>query len=178
MDQQQYNNSGQQPQPKRQVPQSELDYNFQLTNPVYGNPQVSDGLQSQLKKIVTLKDAQGNVIYNEKTGEPYLMDVSSLWDLLAFYTRDLRLGNLSVWDNEIGYCRYYLDLAGDYLQEGMIECFLICFKRSATVTETSQSKGGFLRRIINTIRSENISGNLEPPKKSLFGGKKKDDFGG
>jgi hypothetical protein len=57
----------------------------------------------------------------------------------------------------------------------MIEPFLICLSRVATLLEISQSKGGFLRKQMNTLRMENMQGEIEPPKKSLFGvGKNKD----
>jgi hypothetical protein len=38
--------------------------------------------------------------------------------------------------------------------------------------ELSQSKGGFLRKNMNTLRQETKHSETEPPKKQLFGAKK------
>jgi len=64
-------------------------------------------------------------------------------------------------------------LASDFLLAGFQEPFMICISRVATVTELSQSKNGFLRKNNNTFRTEQMQGDLEPPKKDLFGGKSK-----
>lgn len=148
----------QQPPQKRPVPQSELDFHMMTTNSMWGNQEVSPELREKLsKKIKVNEDGSAQV------------SKSSLWGLLGFYTRDLRLGNLASWNGEVYYCQYYLDLANDMLQADMIEPFLICLSRAATMLELSQSKGGFFRRLMNTLRMENISGEMEPPKKQLFG---------
>jgi hypothetical protein len=52
---------------------------------------------------------------------------------------------------------------------GFVEPFLICLSEVAGILETSQSKGGFLRKQHNTFTTENKQQNLEPPKKSLWG---------
>jgi len=83
----------------------------------------------------------------------------------------MRLGNLSSFDNELQTCRYFIDLANDLLNVDMIEPFLIALSRAATILETSQSKSGFLRKAMNTLRQESSHQNLEPPKKKFFGGK-------
>lgn len=159
----------QQPPPQqtrsRISPLNDLDLVLMTTDAVWGKYDVSPGLKQKLTKITAYKDSEGKVSY----------DYDSLWDLLGFYTRDMRLANLSTWDGELIYTRYFLDLANDFLQAEMIEPFLICISRVATVLETSQSKGGFLRRRINTFTQESFNRNEEPPKKNLFGiGKKKD----
>jgi len=41
-----------------------------------------------------------------------------------------------------------------------------------------QSKGGFLRRMMNTLRQEHIQQQLEPPKKKFFGGQSENRGGG
>lgn len=104
-------------------------------------------------------------------------NLSDVWDLLAIYTRDIRLGNLSSWDGELVYCRYFLDLASDFLQCGFKKAPIGSLTKSITIIETSQSKGGFLRRRINTFTQENISKEEEPPKKSLFGSPQKKEGG-
>jgi hypothetical protein len=104
----------------------------------------------------------------------------SLWGLLGFYTRDMRLANLSTFNGEVEYCQYFTDLAGDFLQTNMVEPFIICLQRVATILELSQSKSGFLRRKMNTFTQESIRKGFddEPPKKQLFGVKKRDQGGG
>lgn len=152
-------------EPKRMLPRSDLDFNLMTTDAVWGSPYISEALRERVSKYF--------VSYNEKNEEIVTKD--DLWGLLGFYTRDMRLANLSMFNGELNYCQYYLDLANDFLQANMIEPFLICLSRVATVLELSQSKGGFLRRRMNTFTSEHFQGDIEPKKKSLFGaGPKKD----
>ena len=151
----------------RAVPQSDLDLNLMITDAVWGKAEVSPELKSRLNQYYSTKDEKGK----EK------ITIQSLWGLLGYYTRDMRLANLSKWDGELAYVSYYIDLAGDFLQAGMLEPFLISLSRAATRLELSQSKGGFLRKTMNTFRREDIKGEINPPKKSLFGGQKKQTEG-
>ena len=139
----------------RILPKSEADYNLLMTDTVWGSEYINDELKDKVSQIVGYND-DGKITYNKE----------ELWGLLGFYTRDMRLGNLN--DTEINYCRYFLDLANDFLQVDMIKPFLICLSRVATVLEISQSKKGFLRKRMNTISTEH-SMSEEPAKKSLFG---------
>lgn len=143
----------------RIMPQTELDLNLMMTDPVWGKSEVSEELRNKLKKQFLYLDKEGNQRILEE----------GLWDLLGFYTRDMRLGNLSKWDGELEFVAYHLDLAHDFLQEKMIQPFLIALSRAATRLELSQSVGGFLRRRMHTFSQEHFSGELEPPKKSIFG---------
>lgn len=152
----------------RQVPLNDLDLQMQMTNSSWGKSDVPEGLKNRLKKLHMVKDDKG-IQVNDPEGNP-IATTESLWDLLGFYTRDMRLANLSVWNGEIDYCRYYLDLANDLLHSNFIEPFLICLSRVATVLELSQSKNGFLRRRMGTFTQENKTETMEPPKKTLFGG--------
>lgn len=152
----------------RPLPQNTLDLDLMLTNSVWGKDEVPPELREKLNKYFLEKNEEGKDVVTAR----------SLWGLLGFYTRDLRLGCLSTFDNELQTCRYMLDLAGDFLQKGYIEPFLICLSRVATILETSQSKGGFLRKQNSTLRTESYNQNLEPPKKGFFGGKKQEVNGG
>ena len=153
---------------KRVLPQSELDFNLMTTDSVWGRSDVSPELRSRLEKYyMQVNDAGENVITRE-----------SLWGLLGFYTRDMRLANLSIFFGEVAYCQYHLDLANDFLQKDMIQPFLVSLSRAATLLELSQSKSGFLRKSMNTFRTENTQTINEPTKKKLFGGSDKKDFGG
>ena len=154
----------------RVSPRSDLDFNLMITETLWGSSFVSHELQEELTKDYQLLDADGKPLYTEQ-GLP-VVNKTALWGLMSYYTRDLRLSNLSYKNNEIQYCMYYLDLAGDFLKENMIKSFLVCLSRVATVTELAQSKGGFLRRQMNTLRTENVDEILEPKKKTIFGGGK------
>ena len=143
---------------KRNLPINELDLRQQQTESKWGKPDIPKDLKEKLDLIIS------------ETSEATVKE--NLWDLFGYYTQDLRLSNLSYKNNEIQYCMYYLDLAGDFLKENMIKSFLVCLSRVATVTELAQSKGGFLRRQMNTLRTENVDEILEPKKKTIFGGGK------
>lgn len=147
----------------RSLPQSELDLNLMLTDSVWGKTEVPPELRDKLNRYFAETDEEGKKIITK----------SSLWGLLGFYTRDMRLGFLSTFDNELQTCRYMLDLAADFLNSDYIEPFIICLSRAATILETSQSKSGFLRKQMNTLRQEYLNQNVEPPKKGFFGGRSK-----
>lgn len=165
---------------KRTIPRNELEYNLILTDTLWGSAQISEELKDKLKKEYGYydykRDDKGNLI-KDKEGKPiqilYVKE-EALWGLLGFYTRDLRLGNLSVWTGELATCTYYLNLANDFLHSKMPEPFLICLSRVATILELSQSKGGFFRRRSNTLTQEHFNAELEPKKNSLFGKGKED----
>lgn len=150
---------------KRILPYSNLDLAMLTTDSVWGKSEVNIDLREKLSKYFVKVDENGKQIITQE----------SLWGLLGFYTRDMRLANLTAnaWNNELEYVEYHLNLANDLLQEGYIESFLVALSRVATKLELSQSKGGFLRRNINTFRQESSHQELEPPKKKLFGGKPK-----
>ena len=71
---------------KRVLPQSELDLALMTTDSVWGKPEVSPELKEKLNQIYKAQNEDG-------TTEDY---ISSLWGLLSYYTRDMRLANLSV----------------------------------------------------------------------------------
>lgn len=160
---------------QRSLPTNELDLNLMLTNSVWGRPEVSNDLKKRLMKFHVNRSDEGAVIFDAK-GEP-VVDMTNLWGLLGFYTRDMRLANLTEWNYELQTCRYMIDLANDYLSSEMIEPFIIALSRAVNIMETSQSKGGFLRKQMNTLTQKNISQNLEAPKKGFFGGGKEKNGG-
>lgn len=151
----------------RTLPQNDLDLNLMLTDSVWGKDDVPAELRDNLSEYFKGLDKDGNEQIFAK----------SEWGNLGFYTRDVRLGNLSTFNNELEACRFMLDLSNDLLNVGMKKPFIIALSRAATILETSQSKSGFLRRIMNTLRQEHYSQQIEPPKKGFFGGKKTDNGG-
>lgn len=149
----------------RVQPQSDLDLALMTTDSVWGKSEVPPELKTRLKEYLVTQDKAGK---DEITSE-------SMWGLLGFYTRDMRLANLSAWNGEFEYCQHHLDLASDFLQTGAIKPFIVTLTRVATVLELSQSKGGFLRRKMHTFTEEKVKMDQEPPKKSLFGAGKKQE---
>lgn len=145
----------------RPTPQSDLDLNLMMTDSVWGKPEINQELKEKLSKYYIDGEA-------DETGKVPITK-ESLWGLLGFYTRDMRLANLSDRDNELQTCRYMIDLANDLLSVNLVEQFLIALSRAATILETSQSKRGFLRIQMNTLRQEHLTQQLEPPKKGFFG---------
>ena len=157
----------------RTTPQSDIDLQMMLTDPKWGQD-VPRELREKLKIIV------GEYMSQDENGQPIRVRVEEgLWGLLSYYTRDIRLGNLSNFNGELEYCRYFLDLAGDCLRSGYLQSFLKSLTMAVTIIETSQSKGGFLRKRQNTLTQEKMQGELEPKKSGLLGGSKKsENYGG
>lgn len=152
---------------QRDLPTSELDMSMMMTNSLWGRADVPDELKERLSKIKVVRDEHGKPIENDK-GQ-VMISKDGLWGLLGFYTRDMRLANLSEWNGELQTCRYMIDLANDYLSMAMLEPFMISLSRAVSIMETSQSKGGFLRKMMNTLTQVNKTQNLDPPKKGFFG---------
>ena len=146
---------------RRAAPKNELDLALMTTDAVWGKPEVSSELRDVLNKYYKVMKEDGSEGYSKQ----------SLWGLLSFYTRDMRLSNLNM--QQMDYCRHYIDLAGDCLQEGLTRPFIISLSRAATILELSQSKGGFLRKRLSTLTSESFHGGGEPPKRNFFGKTKK-----
>jgi hypothetical protein len=174
--------SEEQVQDRKTVLRSELDLQLYFTDSHWGKSDINQELKDKLSKQYgywqVKRDELGNVIVDAKTGkevQELVVAEESLWSLLAYYRSDLRFGNLDRFGGEVFYCQYYLDLAGDYLQAGMTEPFLICLSRVITILELSQSRGGFLRRRMNTLSQEHISVESEPKKANLFGKSAKRD---
>ena len=146
------------PEGKRVMPRSDLDFNLMLTDTAWSN------MHPELKALLV----ENYLEVNPETGEMTTKSLN-LSPLLAIYQRDLRLANLSVWNGELDEVRRLLRLSKDFLQEGFIKPFLNCISDVAGYLETSQSKGGFLRRRQNTFTTEHYSQEEGPTKKSLFG---------
>ena len=119
---------------RRFIPQSDLDYNFELVSPDWGKDNINKEFNKRLLKIKKFeKDKDGKII---------ITDYSNLWNELNFYTKDLRLSNLD--NTGFTTCQHYLNLAKDCLSCEFIEAFSICISRVASIIELSQSRSGFL----------------------------------
>ena len=142
---------------KRTTPMSELDLKMLMTNPAWTEQNIPKHLQDRLKHIISENDEE--------------VEFENLYELLAWYQRDLRLGNLSSWDGEVVYCHYYLDLASDCIKMNLAKSFITCLSRVATVIEISQSKSGFLRKLPTKQEHLIEERNNESKKKSGFFGR-------
>ena len=143
--------------------------NWLLVNPTYGTSEVSKELKDKLSYVNLLKDKEGKILIDEETGQAIGQEQSK-WGELSFFTRDIRLGNLT--DEELYIVRDRLKLAGCLLEADCPRAFKLCYSEAIGIIESSQSKKGFLRGKFNTLRTENINENKEPPKKSFFGANK------
>lgn len=151
----------------RKVPVSELDFNSQLANPLWGQDIENIELKKKLSSVTIVKDKVGSPIF-DKEGNP-IAEEESEYETLSFLNRDFRLGNLDRKSGEVDYCIHWTELAHDCLQLGMKKSHSASLSRVAVRLELSQSIHGFFRKIMNTFRQEIKKEEAEPPKKKLFG---------
>lgn len=176
---------------RRFLPRTDLDFNLMTTDSAWGraeiNPELYDKLKKKTLRLVQKVNEEGVPLFYPKLNEEGLevpdLDKpvltydeigESLWAQLGFFTRDLRLSNLSKLDGELSFVNYALDLAAKFGDVGMHRPQVLVLATVASITEPAQSKGGFLRRRMNTLTQEHFSGETEPNKKSLFGKKAKE----
>jgi hypothetical protein len=143
----------------RRLPTSDLDFNLMMVDSLWGRQDVPQELKDRLNELVKEYDPETGAVKDKTV---------SLWGILGHYTRDLRLANLS--EDELRIVRYMLDLAADYLSVGLKESFTVALSRAISILETSQSKKGFLRKQMNTLRQEHTQETIAPKKKRLWGG--------
>lgn len=145
------------------MPFNELELLYLTTTPAWGR-EVTDELDNEL-----LQDIKKLSYIDKETGE-LIVTKKALWGVLSYYTRDLRLGNLT--GTQMAYCQSWLDYAGACIRRGYKETFMASLSRVITVVELSQSHKGFLRRRQGTITREDIKGSPqeESSKRRLAGG--------
>ena len=147
-------------------PTTDLDLQQGLTDPFISSPYVDESLKDKFKEYEYIKDENGKVkVYLKR----------DLWTVLNIFTRDWRLGNIDKKEEAV-YIRHFLDLTTDIitvLGDDFRESAIISLERAFAVNETSQSKGGFLRRLLNTFIHQTNKTDDDTKKRSLFGlGKK------
>jgi len=133
-------------------PNTDLDFQQSLTDPFISTPFVDKGFTDKFKEFEYKSDKEGEIILNED-GTPKLYLKEDLFSVLQMFTRDWRLGNINMREEAV-YIRHHLDLTSDILinlGDDFRKSALMCFERALAVNETSQSKGGFLRKILNTF---------------------------
>lgn len=157
-------------QPK---PTNEIDLQMITTLPHISSDYMSPAIKNKFRNFEFVLDEDGNV-KKDGDGNPQIQITRDLWANMEIFTQDFRLGNLSA--DEAHYVRYHIDLCTDILTalpESFHKPALISLERAIAVSETSQSKGGFLRRMFNTFFSHSSSKEDKPAKRSFFGlGKK------
>lgn len=147
----------------RHIPESPLDASWQMTNPAWGRSEVPKFLRDRLSKAKegTFFDADGNAYAPNREG---------MWEMLGFFTRDLRLGYLT--GPEAREAREWLEIASTCIAEDLPESFFLSLSKVISMVEISQSRNGNLRRTQKTNRQEQSVSYEEPPKrfgKKLYG---------
>lgn len=141
------------------IPENTLDYNMQLVNPAWSDAES------------TLNEAAEDGALIEHNGETYVK-VEYLLNAFKFITRDVRLSNLEKAD--VTLLRNWISFAGLMADQKRPKSFKYSVRMIAAICETSQGKGGFVRKLINTLRQENIQSYEEPSKRSFFTGKRQE----
>jgi hypothetical protein len=163
-------NYTQKPMPK---PSNDIDLQYMTTLPHISSDYMSERIRNKFREFDYVRDKNGEVVF-EEDGTPKLSITRDDWANMEIFTQDFRLGNLS--STEINEVRYHVDLASDIMNALPAFCIkpaLIPLQRSIGITETSQSKGGFLRKLFNTFFNKQSVVQQEPSKRSFFGiGKK------
>ena len=154
-------------------PTNEIDMQAITTFPHISSDYMSDRVRNKFREFDYVRDSKGNIMM-DKDGQPLVRVINDTWAVMELFTQDLRLGNLN--KEEATFVRHHIDLCSDILialPSGFGKPALISLERAINVTETSQSKGGFLRRMFNTFFSNSSHKEDEPVKRSFFGFGKK-----
>jgi hypothetical protein len=160
-------------------PNTDLDFQAQLTDPFTSSEFVDPSFTNKFRDYVYMRNPNTQEILTNEDGTPKLVMQKDLWGILQIFNRDWRLGNIDKQEEAV-YIRYYLDLTSDILTvlgDDYRECALISMERALSVNETSQSKGGFLRKLLNTfIHKTTPLDDDKPKKRNMLGLGKKKDF--
>jgi len=152
-------------------PNTDLDFQAQLTDPFTSSEYVNPSFSNKFKEFDYTRDKEGNIILKE--GNPQIVVTKDLWGILQIFNRDWRLGNIDTKEEAV-YIRHHIKLATDILNllgDDFKQPALICLSYALTVNETSQAKGGFLRRMLNTFIHKTSNNNEDgTKKKSMFDG--------
>lgn len=137
-------------------PSNELDLQVKTTEPHISSEYMSDNIKNKFRKLFFEK----GVWYVDKD---YFTNIE-------IYTQDMRLGNVD--KLELAYMRHYNNLCLDILTlmpDDFNRSAFLCLHRSVDCSETSHSKNGWFRKLMNSIfQHQNIK--EETPKKSSWFG--------
>jgi hypothetical protein len=146
----------------KEVPANELDFNFQLIEPTWQN------ISPHLRKKLIIRKGNRTIETTDSTGHKKKTKFEiygELSGILAMYTKDIRLGNISTANGEYEYVVFYMELAVRLLMKGHVRASITSLNKALSRLETSNSKLGKLREIMQTI-IHRTSGTEEPEKKS------------
>jgi len=140
-------------------PANDLDFQMMMIDGKWGGSDLNEDLRNRLYTSRWIRMAPGSEIhYMEKVdgqwveknrvlvAEEIIETKEFLWGELSFYTRDFRLANLN--DKDYVEARHYTLLAADLIRMNMKKAFTVCLTRVITILELSQSRGGFLRKLL------------------------------
>lgn len=160
-------------QKKQPKPTNEIDLQAMTTMPHISSEYMSENIKAKFRDYAYVTDEKGNILKDED-GNPRIQLTRDLWSVMELFTQDFRLGNLN--KTEAVFVRYHIDLCSDILTvlpSKFNQSALIMLERAFSVTETSQSKGGFLRRLFNSIFQHSNVREEQPQKRNFFGMGKK-----
>lgn len=152
-------------------PYNELELQYATLQSAWGR-EYSGELYAKVQRSIQ----EAEYVLDEKTGQIMLVkiDKEPIIQLHEIFTRDLRLGNLSDLFGEVEKCQEWLLIANDCLHNNLFESYMLSMARVISILEISQSRSGFLRKRLGTIRTENIKSDVTPSKNRFLGGKKED----
>jgi len=157
--------------PRAPRPSTDLDFQQQLTDPFISSEYIDPSFTDKFKEYEIVRDENGEPIILED-GRVQVQITKDLWGVLQMFTRDWRLGNVN--KEEAMAIQHHLHLTSDILiclGDDFKEPALMCFQRALCLNEVSQSKGGFVRKILNTFihKSTAIDSDNKQQKRSFFG---------
>jgi hypothetical protein len=165
------------------LPESDLELTYNFTVPKWGNESANPELKSRFRHdfVNTIpmgqkfKDDDGVVKISD--GERKFMDSRDHWGEMNFITQDLPLGNYD--RPTYDYCAYFWELGGDYLKgDGKKISYPIAsalaIQKGAIHGSMSLGRGGFLRKMQNTLIKKEEFSQMEVKKNNILGGKPKD----
>ena len=148
----------------RDTPENVLDFNMQVINPDWKSAKPT--INTNEFGIIKVEE-NGKISYN-KIRPGHYINVDDLMAEIDFFSRDIRLSNYDAKD--MNTVRWFGSFGGDMIASGHFRAFRLCFKEIAVTSESSQARGGFLRKILQTLTHENINKNQDQPKKSWLTG--------
>jgi len=153
-------------------PNTDLDFQAQLTDPYTSSQFVDPAFSNKFRDYVQARDPNGNLLFEEDGTTPKVILVNDLWGVLQIFNRDWRLGNIDKKEEAI-YIRHHIKLSTDILillGDEFNQASLISLSYALCVNETSQAKGGFLRRMLNTFihKTNTKSEDTNPKRGGLF----------
>ena len=160
------NNQGQ--NQNRPFINTQLDFNIEVIEPSWGKatPSMLNRTKDNLRYVTCENGKYIGVMPAE--GQIFIC-VEDILTNLDYFPKDIRLSNYD--EPDIKSARWYLDFAVACAHYKYFGPFNYCLGKVANISETSQGRKGFLRKMLNTFRTENLSTPLEPSKRSFFTGK-------